>query len=50
MFGVTDIIYEPDKPGEAQETLSNNTLARHVLNWNPSKNIEDYIENYIYAN
>ena len=47
MFGVTNPVYMVDKPGEAQETLSDNTLAKEILFWEPKINLEDYINNWI---
>ena len=44
MFGITPK-YEDDKPGEAQITLCESDLARHILDWNPKINLEDYINN-----
>lgn len=43
----TGIIYEDDKPGEAQVTLCNDPLAKEVLGWEAKINIEDYIKNYL---
>jgi len=43
----TDIIYEDNKPGEAQVTLCTDTLAKEVLGWEAKLNIEDYIKNYL---
>jgi UDP-glucose 4-epimerase len=47
MFGVTNPVYMADKPGEAQATLSDNTLAKEILFWEPKINLEEYINNYI---
>jgi UDP-glucose 4-epimerase len=47
MFRVTNPVYIADKPGEAQFTLSDNALAKEVLEWNPNINLEDYINNWI---
>jgi UDP-glucose 4-epimerase len=41
------VIYKEDKPGEAQSTLCDYTLAKEVLEWEPKLNIEDYIKNYL---
>jgi UDP-glucose 4-epimerase len=41
------IIYKEDKPGEAQSTLCDYTLAKELLGWEPKLNIEDYIKNYL---
>ena len=42
-----DIIpwYQPDKPGEAQETLADYSLAKQKLKWKPKINLKDYIYN-----
>jgi len=37
--------YVPPRPGEARITLNTDTLAKDVLGWNPTINIEDYIKN-----
>lgn len=42
-----DVIYEADKPGEAQTTLCMDTLAKEVLGWEAKINIEDYINEYL---
>jgi nucleoside-diphosphate-sugar epimerase len=43
----TDIVYEDNKPGEAQITLCTDTLAKEILGWEAKLNIEDYIKNYL---
>jgi len=43
MFGVI-AQYGPDKPGEAQETLADHSLASTLLAWEPKINLEDYIK------
>ncbi len=43
----TDVVYEADKPGEAQITLCTDTLAKEILGWEAKLNIEDYIKNYL---
>ena len=43
----TEIIYEENKPGEADITLCIDNLAKEVLGWKPKLNIEDYIKNYL---
>ena len=43
----TNIIYEDNKPGEAQITLCMDTLAKEVLGWEAKINIEDYIKVYL---
>jgi UDP-glucose 4-epimerase len=48
MYGLMDtIIYKDDKLGEAQNTLCIDMLAREILNWHPTRNIEDYIQSYV---
>jgi len=42
-----EVEYREDKPGEAQETLCTDTLAKYVLGWEPKLDIEDYIKNYL---
>jgi len=44
MFGI-EPLYESAKKGEAKDTLNKSTLAKDVLGWNPTKNLEDYIKN-----
>jgi UDP-glucose 4-epimerase len=36
--------YLPDRPGEARETLADNSKAKTVLGWHPSHSLEDYIK------
>ena len=40
-------IHLGEKPGEAQVTLCDSTLAKDVLGWVPKINIEDYIKEYL---
>jgi UDP-glucose 4-epimerase len=44
MFGI-EPLYESAKKGEAKDTLNKSTLAKNILGWNPTKNLEDYIKN-----
>ena len=44
MFNIKPI-YKEDKPGEAQDTLCDNSAAKELLNWNPIINLKDYIYN-----
>ncbi len=44
MFGI-EPSYESAKKGEAKDTLNKSTLAKDILGWNPTKNLEDYIKN-----
>ena len=43
----TDIVYEDNKPGEADTTLCMDRLAKEILGWEAKVNIEDYISNYL---
>jgi UDP-glucose 4-epimerase len=43
----TDIIYEADKPGEADITLCTDAVAKEVLGWEAKLDISDYINNYL---
>ena len=47
MFNYDDIVYEDDKPGEALVTLCEDTLANEILGWTPTKDIDDYIKEYL---
>ena len=38
--------YKKDKQGEAQETLADYKLAKDVLGWKPTINLEDYVKEY----
>ena len=42
MFGIIPL-YNPDKPGEAQNTLADHSLASDLLDWEPKINLIDYI-------
>ena len=44
MFNI-DPIFKENKPGEAQETLADYTLAKEVLGWTPEINLQYYINN-----
>tara|TARA_B110000858_G_scaffold191098_1_gene239934 strand:- start:41 stop:883 length:843 start_codon:yes stop_codon:yes gene_type:complete len=44
MFGIIPK-YKKNKPGEAQNTLCDNSIAKELLNWNPIINLKDYIYN-----
>jgi UDP-glucose 4-epimerase len=46
LFEAKDIIYEDNKPGEAQNTLCESQLARELLGWNPNLDISDYINEW----
>lgn len=43
----TDIVYEDNKPGEADITLCADTVTKEILGWEPTINIEDYIKDYL---
>ncbi len=43
MFNINPIHVE-DKPGEALETLSDSSLAKDILAWEPKINLKDYIK------
>jgi len=47
MFNYDDIVYEDNKPGEALVTLCEDTLANEILGWTPTKDIDDYIKEYL---
>ena len=40
--------YLPERPGEYDMTLADSSKAKELLNWNPTLNIKDYIEQWIY--
>ena len=37
-------VHIPERPGEARETLADNTKAKSLLGWNPKVKFEDWIE------
>ena len=39
-----DYVHIPNRPGEARETLADNTKIRELLEWTPSVKLEDWIE------
>ena len=39
--------YQPDRLGEAQNTLADNKLACDILAWEPKINLKDYIRGEI---
>ena len=45
MFNITPS-YKQNKPGEAQDTLADYSLAKKVLNWKPKLNLKDYVKEY----
>ena len=50
MFEYDSIVYEPNKPGEADITLCEDTKAKDMLGWVPVKTIEEYIKTYLNEN
>lgn len=46
-FKYGKVIYEDDKPGEAEMTLCSDNLANEILGWRPHRKIEDYIAKFI---
>lgn len=48
MFGI-EPIYEEAKPGEARHTLNTDLTATITLNWNPQRELSDYIKEVIDA-
>jgi nucleoside-diphosphate-sugar epimerase len=36
--------YIPSKKGEVRDTLCVDLKAKELLNWNPRRNLEDYIK------
>ena len=43
MFGL-GFEFRPDRRGEMQESVCDNSLARKVLGWNPFRNLKDYVD------
>jgi len=39
--------YIPNRPGEAQTTLADYSKATNILGYNPSRNLDDYVNNII---
>jgi len=39
--------YLPERPGEYDMTLADSSKAKELLNWNPTKNVKEYIEEWI---
>ena len=42
MFNINPT-YKKDKPGEAQETLADYSLAKKILGWTPEIDLQHYI-------
>jgi len=48
MYGIVDqLVFMEDKPGEAQITLCESDSAHKLLDWEPTRNVEDYIRSYV---
>ena len=47
MFGQTEVEYIPARPGEYDVTLCDYSKASEILNYNPVKNIDEYIKGVI---
>lgn len=47
MFGQDVVEYIPARPGEMRVTLCESIEARKLLQWKPTKNIEDYIKSIL---
>ena len=47
MFGQTEVEYVPARPGEYDVTLCDYSKASEILNYNPVKNIDEYIKGVI---
>jgi UDP-glucose 4-epimerase len=43
MFGINPI-YKDGKPGEARHTLNTDSTAMEILDWTPTRELEDYIK------
>jgi UDP-glucose 4-epimerase len=39
--------YLPERPGEYDMTLADSSKAKELLDWNPTKNVKEYIEEWI---
>ena len=44
MFEYDHIVYEDDKPGEAQTTLNDDIVAKEILDWEAVIELETYIK------
>ena len=49
MFEIVPM-YKENKPGEAQETLADYSLAKHKLGWEPKKDLKTWINTFIEQN
>jgi nucleoside-diphosphate-sugar epimerase len=50
MFEYGTIIYENDKPGEAEITICDYSAAKNILGWKAVKTLPEYIEEWIKLN
>ena len=46
-FNQTEVEYIPARDGEYDVTLADYSKANNILEWNPTKNLKEYIENVI---
>jgi len=42
--------YLPERPGEYDMTLADSSKAKELLDWNPKRNIKDYIKEWLFNN
>jgi nucleoside-diphosphate-sugar epimerase len=49
MFKIVPM-YKENKPGEAQETLADYSLAKNKLGWEPKKDLKTWINTFIKQN
>ena len=49
MFEIVPM-YKENKPGEAQETLADYSLAKNKLGWEPKKDLKTWINTFIKQN
>jgi len=47
MYNAKNITYHPAGSGEALETLADNQNTKKILNWEPKRNLPDYIDNFL---
>jgi len=46
-FGDYPVNHIPARNGEYDETLCTDTFTREILDWNPTRNLEDYIKDFV---
>jgi len=46
-FGDYPVKHIPARKGEYDETLCTDTLAHELLDWNPTRDLEDYIKDFV---